>query len=149
MNVILLENIRNLGNLGESVNVKPGYGRNYLIPKKLAVMATKANVEAFESRRAELEARAADNLAAAEGRGAKLAELGQVTIIHRAGDEGKLFGSTGPGDVATAVTEAGVALEKSEVRMPEGTLRQVGEFDVSCQLHNEVVQNIQVIIVAE
>ena len=149
MNIILLENIKNLGNLGEQVSVKPGYGRNYLIPKKLAVMATKGNVDAFESRRAELEARAAENLTVAEARGVKLVELGDITITHRAGDEGKLFGSVSAGDIANAVTEAGVKLDKSEVRLPEGTLRQIGEFDISCQLHADVLKSIQVIIIPE
>ena len=149
MEVILLENVRNVGTLGERVSVKPGYGRNFLIPKKLAVMATKANLEAFEARRAELEAKAAETKAAAESRAAAIAALEMVTIAQRAGDEGKLFGSVGPADIAAAVTEAGTELAKAEVAMPTGSLRQTGEYEVELHLHPDVVQALKVTVVAE
>ncbi len=149
MDVILLEKVRNLGGLGDQVKVKSGYGRNYLIPKGKAVMATKENVARFEDRRAELEAKADEQLAAAQGRAEKLAGLGVVTIVARAGEEGKLFGSVTASDVADAVTAAGVEVAKSEVKMPEGALRQIGEFDLMVQLYTDVVQNITVLVVAE
>jgi large subunit ribosomal protein L9 len=149
MEVILLEKVRNLGGLGDQVKVKSGYGRNYLIPRGKAVMATKENVARFEERRAELEAKAGEQLAVAQGRAEKLAGLGVVTIVARAGDEGKLFGSVTASDVADAVTAAGVDVAKSEVKMPEGALRQIGEFELMVQLHTDVAQNITVQIVAE
>lgn len=149
MEVILLEKVRNLGGLGDQVKVKSGYGRNYLIPKGKAVMATKENVARFEERRAELEAKAGEQLAAAQSRAEKLAGLGVVTIVARAGDEGKLFGSVSASDVADAVTAAGVEVAKSEVKMPEGALRQIGEFELMVQLHTDVSQDITVQVVAE
>ncbi len=149
MEVILLEKVRNLGSLGDQVKVKSGYGRNYLIPTGKAVMATKENVAKFEERRAELEAKAGEQLAAAQGRAEKLAGLGAVTLVARAGEEGKLFGSVSAADVADAVTAAGVEIAKSEVKMPEGALRQIGEFELMVQLHTDVTQNITVQIVAE
>lgn len=149
MEVILLEKVRNLGGLGDQVKVKSGYGRNFLIPKGKAVMATKENVARFEERRAELEAKADEQLAAAQGRAEKLAGLGVVAIVARAGEEGKLFGSVTASDVADAVTAAGVEVAKSEVKMPEGALRQIGEFELMVQLHTDVAQNITVQVVAE
>ncbi len=149
MEVILLEKVRNLGGLGDQVKVKSGFGRNYLIPKGKAVMATKENVAKFEERRAELETKAAESLAVAQGRAEKLAALGVVTIVARAGDEGKLFGSVTASDVADAVTAAGVEVAKSEVKMPEGALRQIGEFELMVQLHTDVSQSINVQVVAE
>ncbi len=149
MEVILLEKVRNLGNLGEQINVKSGYGRNFLIPQGKAVMATKENVAKFEERRAELEAKAAELLAAAEARAAKLAELGAVTIAANAGDEGKLFGSIGAGDIADAISAAGVEVAKSEVKLPEGSIRNTGEFELMIQLHTDVSQNVNVTVVAE
>ncbi len=149
MEVILLEKVRNLGNLGEQINVKSGYGRNFLIPQGKAVMATKENVAKFEERRAELEAKAAELLAAAESRAAKLAELGAVTIAANAGDEGKLFGSIGAGDIADAISAAGVEVAKSEVKLPEGSIRNIGEFELMIQLHTDVSQNVNVTVVAE
>lgn len=149
MEVILLEKVRNLGGLGDQVKVKSGFGRNYLIPKGKAVMATKENVAKFEERRAELETKAAESLAVAQGRAEKLAALGVVTIVARAGDEGKLFGSVTASDVADAVTAAGVEIAKSEVKMPEGALRQIGEFELMVQLHTDVSQSINVQVVAE
>jgi len=129
MEVILLEKIENLGVMGDKVNVKPGYGRNYLIPKGKAAPATEANIAAFEARRAELEKAAAESLAAAEARRDRLAEL-NITITAKAGDEGKLFGSIGTADIADAISAAGVDVERHEVRLPEGAFRQVGEFYV-------------------
>lgn len=148
MEVILLEKIGKLGNLGDKVSVKGGYGRNFLVPQGKAVPATEANVAKFEERRAELEKAAAETLNAAEARAAELNEK-EVTIVSKAGDEGKLFGSIGTRDIADAVTAAGAAIEKSEVRLPEGALRAIGEFDVAIQLHSEVTATIKLTIVAE
>lgn len=149
MEVILLENVANLGTLGDKVNVRPGYGRNFLLPQKKAVPATKENVEMFEARRAELEKAAAEALAAAQARAEKLAELGQVTIRAQAGDEGKLFGSVAVADIADAVSSAGIELEKREVTLPEGPIRLIGEYEIELQLHAEVLQSIKVIVEAE
>ncbi|MBY4676394.1 50S ribosomal protein L9 [Marinobacterium arenosum] len=148
MEVILLEKIGKLGNLGDKVSVKAGFGRNFLIPQGKAVPATAANVEKFEARRAELEAAALEKLNAAQAR-AEALEGKEVTIVSKAGDEGKLFGSIGTRDIADAVTAAGSEVCKSEVRLPEGALRNVGEFDVSLQLHPEVSTVIKVTVVSE
>ncbi|ANP74937.1 MULTISPECIES: 50S ribosomal protein L9 [Vibrio] len=148
MQVILLDKIGNLGGLGDQVNVKSGYARNFLIPQGKAVMATKDNVAMFETRRAELEAKVAEQLAAAEARAESVNTLEGVTIASKAGDEGKLFGSIGTRDIADAITAAGVAVAKSEVRLPEGALRNIGEFEVSIQLHSEVFATAKIAIVA-
>lgn len=148
MDVILLEKIANLGNLGDKVNVKGGYARNFLLPQGKATAATAANVEAFEARRAELEKQAAEKKAQADDRAAKLAEL-TVTIAANSGDEGKLFGSIGTRDIAEAVSAAGVELDKSEVRLPNGALRSVGEYDVEVHLHTDVEATVKVVVVAE
>ncbi len=148
MQVILLDKIGNLGGLGDQVNVKSGYARNFLIPQGKAVMATKDNVAMFETRRAELEAKVAEQLAAAEARAESVNTLEGVTIASKAGDEGKLFGSIGTRDIADAITAAGVAVAKSEVRLPEGALRNTGEFEVSIQLHSEVFATAKIAIVA-
>ena len=148
MQVILLEKIRRLGELGDTVKVKSGYGRNFLIPQGKAVSATEANKKFFEQRRADLEKKQAEILAAAQARAEKLAGL-TVTIASKAGDEGKLFGSVGTRDIAEAVTKAGVAIEKSEVRLPNGALRNVGEYDIAIALHSEVAATVKVAIVAE
>ncbi|WP_017937099.1 50S ribosomal protein L9 [Zestomonas thermotolerans] len=147
MEVILLEKIANLGNLGDKVSVKAGYGRNYLLPQGKATAATPENIAAFEARRAELEKAAAEKKAAAEARAAQLAEL-EVTITATAGDEGKLFGSVGTHDIADALTAAGVPVAKSEVRLPNGTIRQVGEYDIALHLHTDVEATVRVIVVA-
>lgn len=149
MEVILLEKVRNLGALGETVKVRSGYGRNYLIPNGLAVMATKDNIAKFEARRAELEAKAAENLAKAQARAEKLAALASVTISANAGDEGKMFGSVGTSDIAEAITAAGVEVNRSEVKMPEGAIRMLGEYDIDVQLHSDVVQAIKLQVVAQ
>lgn len=147
MEVILLEKIANLGNLGDKVAVKAGYARNFLLPFGKATPATAANVEAFEARRAELEKNAAERKAEADARAAKLAEL-TVTITANAGEEGKLFGSIGTRDIADAVTAAGVEVEKSEVRLPEGPLRNVGEYDIVLHLHTDVEATVKLVVVA-
>jgi large subunit ribosomal protein L9 len=149
MQVILLDKIGNLGGLGDTVAVKSGYARNFLIPQGKAVMATKSNIEVFESRRAELEAKVAEELAAAQARAEQVSALEAIVITSKAGEEGKLFGSIGTRDIADAITTAGVKISKSEVRLPEGALRTVGEFEVSVQLHSEVFATAKVQIVAE
>jgi len=148
MNIILLDKVTNLGGLGDQVVVKSGYARNFLFPRGKAVPATKANVEMFEQRRAELEAQLAADLKAAETRAEKVNALESVVITSKAGDEGKLFGSIGTRDIAAAVTAAGVEVQKSEVLMPHGTLREVGEFDIELQLHADVTANIKLVIEA-
>lgn len=149
MQVILLDKIGNLGSLGDTVSVKSGYARNFLIPQGKAVMATKSNVEMFETRRAELEAKVAEQLVASQARAEQVNALEAVVITSKAGDEGKLFGSIGTRDIADAITAAGVAVSKSEVRLPEGALRNVGSFEVSIQLHSEVFATVKIQIVAE
>jgi len=149
MEVILLDKIAKLGGLGDKVSVKSGYARNYLLPKGKAVFASAANVEHFETRRAELEAKLAETLAAAEARAAKLTELAEVTIASKAGDEGKLFGSIGTRDISDAITEAGVEVVKAEVRLPLGSIRETGEFDIVIHLHNDVDTTIKVVVIAE
>lgn len=146
MDVILLEKVGGLGNLGDKVKVKSGFGRNYLIPYGKAVSATAENVARFEARRAELEKAAADRRAAAEARAEKLAGL-TVTIKANCGDEGKLFGSIGTRDIADAITATGTEVNKSEVRLPNGVLRSTGEFDIDVQLHAEVTQTVKVTVV--
>ncbi len=148
MEVILLEKVGKLGTIGDKVNVKSGFGRNFLVPQGKAVAATATNVAEFEARRAELEAAAAAKKADAEARAAKLAEL-SVTIAANAGDEGKLFGSIGTRDIANAISEAGVDVAKAEVKLPEGALREVGEFEIDIQVHAEIIQSVKVSVVAE
>lgn len=149
MDIILLDKVANLGGLGDKVSVKAGYARNFLFPQAKAVPANKANLEKFEARRAELEAKLAANLTAAQDRAAKVAELAEVTIASKAGDEGKLFGSVGTRDIADAITEAGVAVAKAEVKLPNGTIRETGTFDIDLQLHAEVTATIKLVVVAE
>lgn len=149
MDVILLEKVINLGNLGDQVKVKSGYARNFLLPKGKAVMATKENVAKFEERRAELEAKVAEQVAEAKARAEKLAALGGVTIAANAGEEGKLFGSVTAADVADAICAGGVEVAKSEVKLPEGPIRATGEYDLMIQLHNDVEQTVKVTVVAE
>ena len=149
MEVILLENIGNLGALGDTVDVKPGYGRNFLIPQGKAVPATQDNVAKFETRRAELEAAAAETLAAAQARGDSLTALEGVNIAATAGEEGKLFGSVGTRDIAEALTAAGCEVDKSEVRLPEGVIRELGEYEIMIQVHAEVSSSVAIHVVAE
>ncbi|WP_163558559.1 50S ribosomal protein L9 [Halomonas sp. NO4] len=148
MEVILLDKIGKLGGLGDQVTVKPGYGRNYLVPYGLAVPATKDNIAAFEAQRAELEAQAAERKAEAESRAAQLADI-ELSLVAKAGDEGKLFGSIGPRDLAEAISSAGIDVAKSEVRMPDGPLRATGEYDIDLHLHAEVDATVRVVVVAE
>jgi len=148
MEVILLEKVQNLGDLGDKVLVRPGYGRNYLIPKGKAVAATPENLVEFERRRAELETVQADALGAAQARADALREV-RVSIARKAGEEGRLFGSVGTSDVADAVTAAGVELHKHEVRLPEGPLRQLGEYDIVLHLHADIDASVKVDVVAE
>ena len=149
MEVILLEKIGKLGNIGDVANVKSGYGRNYLIPQGKALFATKANLEEFETRRADLEAAAANKMEKAQIRATKLAEIAAVTIAANAGDEGKLFGSVGTREIEEAVNNAGGEISKSEINMPEGAIRNIGEFTVEVQLHTDVTQAITVVVEAE
>ncbi len=145
MKLILLDKITNLGDLGETVDVKAGYGRNFLVPQGMAVPATKDNVAMFEERRAELEAAAREKQTVAEAR-AKVLSTVVLKIEANASDEGKLFGSIGPREIADAVTETGVELEKSEVIMGEGPIRLVGAYDVLVQLHADVTTEIKVVV---
>ena len=148
MEVILLEKIANLGALGDRVTVKAGYGRNYLIPQAKAVAATADNIKAFESRRAELEKEAAQILSAAEARATAVAAL-ELTISANAGEEGKLLGSVGARDIAQAAADAGVELDRSEIRLPDGPVREVGEYAIEVGLHPEVETSLKVIVVPE
>ncbi|WP_018404829.1 50S ribosomal protein L9 [Marinobacter gelidimuriae] len=148
MEVILLEKVANLGALGDKVNVKSGYGRNFLLPYGKAVPATEANLNAFEERRAELEKAATEKLAVAQARAEKL-EGASFTISSKAGNEGKLFGSIGARDVADAITASGTDVEKSEVLLPEGPLRAVGEYEVELKLHSDVYITVKLAVVAE
>ena len=148
MQLILLQKVVNLGNLGDKVNVKPGYGRNFLVPQGKAVPATAANVAEFEAKRAEYEAKAKASLDGAEGRRARL-EGASVTISANASTEGKLYGSVGPRDIAEAFTAAGFPLEKNEVTLGEGPLRRTGEFDVVVHLHADVETQVKVVVVPE
>lgn len=148
MEVILLEKVGKLGSLGDQVNVKSGFGRNFLIPQGKAVPANKANKEAFESRRSELEAAAAEKLTAAQTRAEAMNEL-TVTIVANAGDEGKLFGSIGTKDIADALAAAGQTVDKSEVKLPEGALRNIGTYAIALQLHSDVSVEVTVQVEAE
>ena len=148
MQVILLEKVGKLGDLGDQVAVKAGFGRNYLIPYGKAVPATEANIADFEGRRAELEKAAAERRGGAEARAAKLADVA-VTISANAGEGGKLFGSIGTRDIAGAITAAGVEVSKSEVRLPTGVIRELGEYEIDIQVHSDVTQAVKVSVVAE
>jgi large subunit ribosomal protein L9 len=148
MELILLEKVRNLGNLGDKVNVKPGYGRNYLLPHGKAVRVNAANLEAFEQRRAEYEAKANTLLTDAEARKAKLADAA-VTITAHASPEGKLYGSVGPREIAEALAAVGQTVSKGEVIQGEGPIRHTGEFDVVISLHADVQTSVKVIVAGE
>lgn len=148
MEVILLEKIKNLGALGAKVNVKAGFGRNFLIPQGKAVPATEKNVAEFEARRADLEARANAALGDAQARAERISALA-VVIAAKAGDEGKLFGSVGTRDIAEAISKLGQPVDKSEVRLPLGALRSTGDYDIDLQLHSEVTVTVKATVVAE
>jgi large subunit ribosomal protein L9 len=148
MNVILLETVENLGTIGDLVKVKPGYGRNYLLPQGKAALATPENMKAIEARRAELEKAAAEELARARER-AKAFDNLEVVIQANAGSEGKLFGSVGPIDIVEALAGIQVEVERSEIRMPEGPIQELGEFAIGIHLHSEVNAEVLVRIVGE
>ncbi|WP_394753952.1 50S ribosomal protein L9 [Crenothrix sp.] len=148
MEVILLEKIANLGNLGDKVTIKSGYGRNYLVPQGKAVPATVQKIAEFEARRAELEKAAAAKLSAAQARANELAKL-SVVIAHKAGDEGRLFGSIGTHNIAEAITKSGVAVSKQEIRLPNGTIRHIGDYPLDINLHTDVIATITIKVTAE
>ncbi len=148
MNIILLERVTNVGDLGQEVSVKNGYARNYLIPTGMAVRATADNRKVFENRRGDLEVAANAKLTDANERAAKLVDQ-RVTIVARASEEGRLYGSVGTQEIARALTDAVLPVAKSEIRMPEGILRAVGEYVVDVQFHADVTQAIRVEVVAE
>ena len=148
MELILLQKVKNLGNLGDKVRVKPGYGRNYLVPHGKAAPATEKNLAEFEKRRAEYEAKANQQLSGAQARQAQL-EGASITLKANASPEGKLFGSVGPRDIADAFTAAGTTIEKSEVVMAEGPIRHIGEFEVQIHLHADVHTTVKVTVVAD
>ena len=147
MNVILLEKVKNLGNLGDKVNVKPGYGRNYLIPQSKAVFATEENIVHFEQRRAELEKKALQSFSQAEQRAAKFNDT-TITVSAQASDEGKLYGSVGPTEIKEALLAKSLEVSKREIVMPEGTLHSVGQYIVEIHVHSDVIAKLQVEIVA-
>ena len=148
MEIILLKKVENLGGLGSVVNVRPGFARNFLIPQGKAKLATKANLAEFEARRVELEAEANEILAAATARKAQLDGM-VLTIKAKAGNEGKLFGSVSNHEIADAIIAAGVTIERREIRMPNGALRHLGEFEVGVHLHTEVDTTVKVVVEAE
>jgi large subunit ribosomal protein L9 len=148
MEVILLEKIANLGNLGDRVTIKSGYGRNYLVPQGKAVAATVKKIAEFEERRAELEKAAAEKLSAAQKLGNELSKL-QVVITHKAGDEGRLFGSVGTQNIAEAITAAGVAVEKHQIRLPHGAIRHIGDYSIDITVHSDVIVTLSIKVAAE
>jgi len=148
MDIILLEKVRNLGNLGDQVRVRSGYGRNFLIPQGKAAIANAANKAQFEVRRAELEKVQAGMLGEAKARAEKM-NGASIKITAKAGEEGKLFGSIGTADIAEAMTQAGFALERAEIHLPAGPLKQIGDFEIPVSLHAEVNLTITVSVVAE
>ena len=147
MQVILLENIRNLGALGDKVNVKPGYGRNYLIPQKKAVFATEKNIAAFDSQRAELEKKAALEFAHAKSRAEKLQDF-TVVVASQAGDGGKLYGSVGVNEIKDALTAQGVEITKREIMLPEGVFHSVGTYNIDLVLHSDLTVTIHVEVIS-
>lgn len=138
MQIILQENIRNLGSLGEQVKVKPGYARNYLLPQGKAVPVTVENIALFEQKRAELEKAAADVLQKAQERAKNLEQLASITITTQASEEGKLYGALGVNEIVKAVTDSGVEIHKKEVNLPEGPIRAIGEYSITMQFHTDV-----------
>jgi large subunit ribosomal protein L9 len=148
MNVILLDKVENLGEIGDMVNVKPGYGRNYLLPQGKATLATKQNLAEFESRRAELEKASAEELAAAKAR-ANLIEGMELVIPANVGSEGKLFGSVGPIDITEAFSKVGVEVARAEIRMPDGPIHEIGDFSIGLHFHSDVNVDINLKVVAE
>jgi large subunit ribosomal protein L9 len=147
MEIILLEKVRNLGNLGDKVNVKSGYGRNFLIPQNKAVFATEKNVEQFEKRRAELEKKAKTDLSTAEQRAAKLNDTNLV-VKAMASDEGKLYGSVGVNEIKDALVERSIEVSKREIVMPEGPIHSIGNYVIEVHVHSDVIANLQVEVVS-
>ncbi|NOQ36073.1 MAG: 50S ribosomal protein L9 [Methylococcaceae bacterium] len=148
MEVILLEKVANLGDLGDKVSIKAGYGRNYLLPRGKAASATPEKIAEFEARRSELEKAAAEKLMAAQSRAATLEKL-TIVIPHKAGEEGKLFGSVGTQNIADEINKEGGEVEKHEVRLPEGVIRHIGEFNVDISLHSDVTVTMAINVTAE
>lgn len=148
MDVILLQKVANLGNIGDLVKVKSGYGRNFLLPKGKATVATKDNIAKFEARRSELEQKAREELTSAQARGAKLSGF-KITVAAKAGTEGKLFGSIGTSDIAEACTRAGYKVERSEVDLHGGLIRTIGDHVVRVNLHTDVIVDVTVAVVPE
>jgi large subunit ribosomal protein L9 len=148
MEIILLQKVANLGNIGDRVKVKSGYGRNFLLPQGKATLATADNIAKFEARRAEFEKTAREELSGAQGRAAKLEGV-KLSLTAKAGSEGKLFGSIGTSDIAEALTKQGHAIERSEVRLPHGPIRQAGDHVVQVHLHTDITVDVPVVIVAE
>jgi large subunit ribosomal protein L9 len=148
MEVILLEKIANLGSLGDKVSIKSGYGRNYLVPQGKAVPATAKKIAEFEERRAELEKAAAEKLSAAQKLGNELTKL-QIVIAHKAGDEGRLFGSIGTHNIAEAITAAGITVGKHQIRLPHGAIRLIGDYPIDINLHSDVIVTLTIKVVAE
>ncbi len=148
MNVILLDNIENLGGIGDLVTVKAGYGRNFLLPQGKAALATKENIADFEARRVDLEKAAAEDLTTAKSREALIQGM-QLVITANVGAEGKLFGSVGPIDIVEALSNVGVEAARSEIRMPDGPIHEVGEFTIGVHLHTEINVEVAVNVVAE
>lgn len=148
MDVILLEKVDNLGNIGDRVKVRSGYGRNFLLPKGKATLATPENIAIFEERRAELERKEAGELAAAEARGGELQNLA-LQLTTKAGVEGKLFGSLGTIDIAEACSKAGVPVERSEVRLPDGPIRTLGEHEIEIHLHADVTVSVRIEVISD
>jgi len=148
MEVILLEKVANLGDLGDVVKVKSGYARNYLVPQKKAIPGTEEGIREIEARREELQKTADEKLLVAQKRAAGVEEL-DITLTAKAGEEGKMYGSIGTRDIADAATEAGVPLVKSEVRLPNGVIRELGEYEIDIHLHSEVTATLKVGVVTE
>ncbi|HKY69857.1 MAG TPA: 50S ribosomal protein L9 [Gammaproteobacteria bacterium] len=148
MEVILLENVRNLGKFASTVRVANGYGRNYLIPQGKAVLATKANKEKFEARRADLETKAAQTLQEAKDRASEINAV-HITITVRSADEGKLYGSIGTHEIVQAFEEKGIKIARQEVRLPEGPIREIGDFEIEIQLHAEVTATAKLSVIPE
>ena len=148
VNVILLEPIGNLGSLGDEVSVKRGFARNYLLPQGKAVPATEENRHAFEARRAELEQAASERRAAAQDRGQRLQEV-ELAIAARAAEEGRLYGSVGAREIAAALTAQGIEVHRSEVRLPDGVIRNIGDYQVAVQLHSDLTITIPISVIAE
>lgn len=148
MNVILLERVNNLGDLGDEVAVKAGFARNFLLPQGIAVQANESNRTVFEERRAELEAAANEKMGEAQARAAKLEEY-TLTIVVKVGEEGKLYGSVGTQDIASALTAEGYEVARSEVRMPEGVIRVAGDYTIGLQFHSDVIVEITVSVIPE